>query len=204
MADFEEIFGEHRVMAILRGMVPEETTRVAGDAWDAGVEVLEVTIGTSDAVPALAAAVAAGAERGRPVGAGTVTSPEQVRAAARAGARYTVAPGFDPEVLAASLAAGVPHLPGVATGTEVQRAHRAGCRWMKAFPATVLTPAWFRAIRGPFPDVAYVGTGGITVDTARDFLDAGARAVGLSTSATDPTLRRLAELVKTTPGKATS
>jgi 2-dehydro-3-deoxyphosphogluconate aldolase / (4S)-4-hydroxy-2-oxoglutarate aldolase len=199
MIQFEDVFGSHRVMCIMRGQSPEDTVRLAGYAWDAGVEVLEVTIGIPDAVASLAAAVAAGAERGKLVGAGTVIAPEQVRAAAQAGARYTVAPGWDPAVLAVSLAAGMPHLPGVATGTEVQQAHRAGCRWVKAFPSSALSPAWFRAIRGPFPDVNYVGTGGITVDTARDFLDAGARAVGLTSGLEDPAQReRLVELVKAT------
>jgi 2-dehydro-3-deoxyphosphogluconate aldolase / (4S)-4-hydroxy-2-oxoglutarate aldolase len=199
MIQFDDLFGSHRVMSIMRGQSPEETVRLAGHAWDAGVEVLEVTIGTPGAVASLAAAVAAGAERGKLVGAGTVITPEQVRAAAQAGARYTVAPGWDPAVLAASQAAGMPHLPGVATGTEVQQAHRAGCRWVKAFPATALSPVWFRAIRGPFPDVNYVATGGVTVDTARDFLDAGARAVGLSSGLDDPAqVERLAVLVKVT------
>jgi 2-dehydro-3-deoxyphosphogluconate aldolase / (4S)-4-hydroxy-2-oxoglutarate aldolase len=186
MTGFEEIFGTHRIMTILRGLSPDDTVLTAGAAWDVGVGVLEVTIGTPDAVASLTAAVAAGAERGMLVGAGTVVSPEQVRAAAQAGARYTVAPGFDAEVLAASLAAGLPHLPGVATGTEVQRAHRAGCRWVKAFPASALGPAWFQAIRGPFPDVNFVGTGGVTAGTAGGFLDAGARAVGLTVGRLDP------------------
>jgi 2-dehydro-3-deoxyphosphogluconate aldolase / (4S)-4-hydroxy-2-oxoglutarate aldolase len=199
MSGFAEIIGRHRIMAILRGYPPQEAVAVADRAWDAGVEVLEVTIGTPDAVPALSAVVAAGAARGKLVGAGTVVSPEQVRAAAQAEARYTVAPGFDAEVLAASLAAGLPHLPGVGTGTEVQHAYRAGCRWVKAFPAAALGPAWFRAIRGPFPDVNYVATGGVTVDSARDLLDAGARVVGLTSGLADPEVQeRLAGLIADT------
>jgi 2-dehydro-3-deoxyphosphogluconate aldolase / (4S)-4-hydroxy-2-oxoglutarate aldolase len=199
MTGFEEIVGPHRVMSILRGFTPDEAVAVAGRAWDAGVEVLEVTIGAPEAVPALAAVVAAGTERGKVVGAGTVISPEQVRAAAQAGACYTVAPGLDLEVLAASLAAGLPHLPGVGSATEVQHAHRAGCRWVKAFPATALGTAWFRAIRGPFPDINYVATGGITLDFAPDLLEAGARVVGLGASLADPEQReRLAELIKAT------
>jgi 2-dehydro-3-deoxyphosphogluconate aldolase/(4S)-4-hydroxy-2-oxoglutarate aldolase len=178
-SSFEELFGGHRVMTILRGQPAAETVALAQRAWDAGVELLEVPIGAPEQVASLAAAVAAGAERGKLVGAGTVITGEQVRVAAQAGARYTVAPGLDPAVLAASLAAGMPHLPGVATATEVQHAHRAGCRWVKAFPAVALGTAWFRAIRGPFPDLCYVATGGLTVATAPEYLDAGARVVAL-------------------------
>lgn len=201
MTTFEELFGEHRVLTILRGRPAAETVTLANLAWDAGVELLEVPIGEPAQVPSLAAAAAAGAERGKLVGAGTVVTIEQVRAAARAGARYTVAPGLDPAVLAASLAAGMPHLPGVATATEVQRARGAGCQWVKAFPAAALGTAWFQAIQGPFPDVRYVATGGLTVQTAPAFLDAGARVVALGAALTDPAQReRLGDLVTLTSG----
>jgi 2-dehydro-3-deoxyphosphogluconate aldolase / (4S)-4-hydroxy-2-oxoglutarate aldolase len=201
MTGFEELFGKHRVLIIMRGQPPNETAALAHTAWDAGVELLEIPIGEAGQVPSLAAAVAAGAERGKLVGAGTVVTVEQVRAAALAGARYTVAPGFDPEVLAASLAAGMPHLPGVATASEVQRARAAGCRWVKAFPAAALGTAWFLAIQGPFPDLHYVATGGLTVATAPAFLDAGARVAALGTALTDPAQRdRLGELVTRTGG----
>jgi 2-keto-3-deoxy-6-phosphogluconate aldolase len=59
---------------------------------------------------------------------------------------------------------------------------RAGCTWLKAFPAASLGPAWFRTMRGPFPDVRFVATGGLTVTTAPDYLAAGAAAVGLGTT----------------------
>jgi Entner-Doudoroff aldolase len=198
VVSFQDLFGNQPVLAILRGLPPAEAAEVAGTVWDSGVELLEVTIGDPGQLPALAAVVAAGAERGRLVGAGTVITPEQVRAAAQAGARYTVAPGFDPAVLAVSLAAGMPHLPGTATGTEVQRAHLAGCRWVKSFPAIALGPDWFRAIRGPFPDVRYVATGGMSADTAAAFLDAGADVIGIGHAAfTESASReRLTDLVK--------
>ncbi|HEY0536400.1 MAG TPA: bifunctional 4-hydroxy-2-oxoglutarate aldolase/2-dehydro-3-deoxy-phosphogluconate aldolase [Actinoplanes sp.] len=186
---FDEIFAGQRVMAILRGLPPSETVEIAGRLWDAGVTVLEVPIGSSDAVPALEAAVDAARERGLRVGAGTVITADQVRAAAGAGAQYTVAPGFDPLVLAASLAAGMPHLPGVGTATEVQRAWLAGCRWLKAFPAAALGPAWISGLKGPFPDVNFVATGGLKVTDAATYLGAGARVVALGAALADPRQR---------------
>ncbi len=200
MTEFEDVFGKHRVMAILRGLSPTETAATAHRAWDAGVENLEVTIGEPEQVPALAAAVAAGAERGKLVGAGTVITDDQVKAAAEAGARYTVAPGLDTAVLASSVAAGMPHLPGVGSGTEVQRAHLAGCRWVKAFPAVALTPVWFSAMRGPFPQIRYVATGSVTAESAQSFLDAGAQMVGIGAALfNDPGKHaQLTELIKRT------
>jgi 2-dehydro-3-deoxyphosphogluconate aldolase/(4S)-4-hydroxy-2-oxoglutarate aldolase len=186
---FDDILGGQRVMAILRGRPPDETVAIAERLWDAGVSVLEVPIGTPAAVPALRAAANAARERGLRVGAGTVITAEQVAAAAEAGAQYTVAPGFDPLVLAASLAAGLPHLPGVGTATEVQQAYRAGCRWLKAFPAAALGPAWLSALHGPFPDVRFVATGGLTVADAPTFLAAGARVVALGAALADPAQR---------------
>jgi len=184
-----EIFGDQRVMAILRGLPPDETVRLATRLWDGGVRVLEVPIGTPEAVPSLRAAVAAGAARGLRVGAGTVITPAQVRAAADAGARYTVAPGLDLTVLAASVAAGLPHLPGVGTASEVQQAWLAGCRWLKAFPAKALGPEWISAMLGPFPDVRFVVTGGLKVTDAKDFLAAGAGVIALGAALADPEQR---------------
>jgi 2-dehydro-3-deoxyphosphogluconate aldolase/(4S)-4-hydroxy-2-oxoglutarate aldolase len=191
-----EIFGDQRVMAILRGLPADETVRLATRLWDAGVTVLEVPIGTPNAVPSLRAAVVAGEARGLRVGAGTVTTPDQVRAAADAGAQYTVAPGLDLTVLAASLAAGLPHLPGVGTATEVQHARAAGCRWLKAFPAKALGPAWISAMHGPFPDIRFVATGGLTVADAKPFLDAGTSVIALGAALADPDQRAaLADLL---------
>jgi len=186
---FDEIFTGQRVMAILRGLPADETVAVAGKLWDAGVTVLEVPIGSPDAVPALKAAVDAAKERDLRVGAGTVITADQVRAAAEVGAQYTVAPGFDPLVLATSLAAGMPHLPGVGTATEVQKAWLAGCRWLKAFPAAALGPAWISGLKGPFPDVNFVATGGLKVADAPTYLAAGARVVALGAALADPRQR---------------
>ena len=174
------------VMAILRGYDPDRTVELAAKAWDLGIRAVEIPIGEPGQVPSLEAAVRAGRERGMPVGAGTVLTPDQVTAAAGAGAAYTVAPGLDVAVLAASLAAGMPHLPGVATPTEVQQAVRAGCTWVKAFPASVLGPAWFRELRGPFPLVRTVATGGVDGHTAAQFLAAGASVVGVGSALSDP------------------
>ncbi|MFI5924753.1 bifunctional 4-hydroxy-2-oxoglutarate aldolase/2-dehydro-3-deoxy-phosphogluconate aldolase [Micromonospora sp. NPDC051543] len=197
-ADFAHLFGGARVMAILRGLPVAETVRLAERAWDLGIEVVEVPVATADAVPALRAAVEAGAARGRIVGAGTVLDDETVAAAADAGAAFTVAPGLDLAVADAAAARGLPHLPGVATPTEAQAALRHGLTWLKAFPAISLGPAWFKAIAGPFPQLRFVATGGLDATNAAAFLDAGVRVVAVGSALTDPEqLDHLAKL--TTP-----
>ncbi|MEU5673728.1 bifunctional 4-hydroxy-2-oxoglutarate aldolase/2-dehydro-3-deoxy-phosphogluconate aldolase [Micromonospora sp. NPDC047762] len=195
--DFDHIFGGARVMAILRGLPVAETVRLAERAWDLGIDVVEVPVATADAVPALRAAVEAGAERDRIVGAGTVLDVEQVAAAADAGARFTVAPGLDLAVADAAAARGLPHLPGVATPTEAQQALRHGLTWLKAFPAIALGPAWFKAVAGPLPQLRFVATGGLDASNAGAFLQAGVRVVAVGSALSDPTqLDALAKLTR--------
>jgi 2-dehydro-3-deoxyphosphogluconate aldolase / (4S)-4-hydroxy-2-oxoglutarate aldolase len=190
------------IMAILRGFEPDEAVRLAGVAWDLGIETVEVPIGRPEHLQVLTAVVSAGKSVGKQVGAGTVITAEQVDAAVRAGATYTVAPSFDLDVLRASEAAGMPHLPGVATATELRAALAAGCTWVKAFPASSLGPSWFRDIRGPFPDVRLVATGGITAQTASQFLDAGASVAAIGSALADATqLPALSAIVAARPSR---
>ncbi|MGY0006163.1 bifunctional 4-hydroxy-2-oxoglutarate aldolase/2-dehydro-3-deoxy-phosphogluconate aldolase [Micromonospora sp. I033] len=193
--DFGPIFGPARVMVILRDLPPDETVRLAERAWDVGIDVVEVPVRSPEAVLALRAAVEAGRRRDRLVGAGTVRTPAQVRQAAGAGAAFTVAPGLDLAIADAAVSYGIPHLPGVATPTEAQRALDHGLVWLKAFPAVSLGPAWFRAVAGPLPEARFVATGGIDADNAGEFLAAGVRVVAVGSALADPRqIPRLAAL----------
>ncbi|TDB72146.1 bifunctional 4-hydroxy-2-oxoglutarate aldolase/2-dehydro-3-deoxy-phosphogluconate aldolase [Micromonospora sp. KC723] len=193
--DLAPIFTDARVMVILRDLPPTETVRLAEQAWELGIDVVEVPIRTPEAERSLRAAVEAGRERGRPVGAGTVRTSAQVRLAAGAGAAFTVAPGLDLAIADAALTHGIPHLPGVATPTEAQRALDHGLVWLKAFPAVSLGPQWFRAMAGPLPELRFVATGGIDADNAGDFLAAGVRVVAVGSALANPRqIPRLAEL----------
>jgi Entner-Doudoroff aldolase len=168
------------VIAVLRGLTPHEAVLSATRAWDAGVEHVEVTIESPQALPALAAVADAGADRGVAVGAGTILRTEQLEAAASAKASFTVSPGLDEGIIRESVRRGIPHLPGVATASEIVRAQAMGLTWLKAFPASLLGPDWFKALKGPFPEVNFVATGGMKAANARAYLTAGASVVGLS------------------------
>ena len=92
--------------------------------------------------------------------------------------------------------AGLPLLPGVATPSEVQLAVSLGLTWVKAFPATWLGPGWFTHLRGPFPQVSFVATGGLDAGNAQDYLDAGVRVAAVGSALEDPTqLERLSALL---------
>ncbi len=182
---FDGAFGARDVMVILRGRTPQKTVELCHRAWDLGIAQVEVPVQTVEAVPSLLAAIAAGAERDRKVGAGTVTSVEQLEAVARAGVAFTVAPGLDEEVLRWSLDHDLPHLPGVSSPTEIQRALRLGTDWVKVFPASVLGAEWFRAVRAPFPHLNMVATGGMSTETVAAYHEAGARVVSLGSALED-------------------
>ncbi|MFD5746372.1 bifunctional 4-hydroxy-2-oxoglutarate aldolase/2-dehydro-3-deoxy-phosphogluconate aldolase [Streptomyces sp. NPDC127033] len=200
---FQDAFDTLPLMAILRGFDIARTVEVSRRAWDVGIRLVEVPVQNETAVAALRAAVEAGAERGAVVGAGTVTTVERVERAVAAGAGFTVAPGFSREVAEASLAAGLPHLPGVATASEIQQAGALGLTWLKAFPASDLGAGWIASMHGPFPEARFVATGGMNLSNTREFLAAGAAAVSLGSALADPDqFAQLPALITSITGKA--
>ncbi|MEV8252743.1 bifunctional 4-hydroxy-2-oxoglutarate aldolase/2-dehydro-3-deoxy-phosphogluconate aldolase [Rhodoglobus sp. NPDC076762] len=195
-ASLDQLFDGQPLMAILRGFGVERSVALARTAWELGIDSVEVPIQSDEDVEALRAVVAAGEDLGKSVGAGTVVTLEHVRQAADAGAAFTVSPGFDLDVVRASFEAGMPPLPGVASATEVQTAQTAGLTWVKAFPASLLGTSWFGAMRGPFPAMRFVATGGMDAGNAGEYLTAGAKVVAVGSALADETqLPRLAELL---------
>jgi len=196
-AFFDETFAAAPLMAILRGTGVERAVMLATTAWDLGIDSVEVTLQSDEDLLALREVGRLADERGKIVGAGTIVSPRQIPLAVAAGARYLVSPGLDPRVVVAAREHGIPMLPGVSTPSEVQLACDLGLTWMKAFPAQWLGTDWFRHIRGPFPQVRFVATGGMDAGNARQFLDAGVRVVAVGSALEDPQqLHRLAELLR--------
>jgi 2-dehydro-3-deoxyphosphogluconate aldolase/(4S)-4-hydroxy-2-oxoglutarate aldolase len=136
---------------------------------EGGIRMLEVTLRT----PAALRCIEAIAEQvpGAVAGAGTVRSAEDARAAAKAGARFAVSPGYTSGIGAACREAGLPLLPGVATGSEILLAQQDGWNELKFFPAMQAGGApMLKAFQGPFHDVRFCPTGGVTAANAREFL----------------------------------
>ena len=195
-AFFASQLASSRVIGIFRGLGEDRTLELCSRAWALGVPLVEIPVQNDVDLRTLAAAAVLGRDSGRLVGAGTVTSAELLREVAGAGAAFTVAPGLDERVAAAAAEIGLPHLPGVATATEVQRALDLGFGWVKAFPAASLGPAWFSAIRGPYPQVHFVATGGVDTSNAAALLEAGASAVALGSAFADVADDVIAGLVR--------
>ncbi len=144
--------------------VPLAQALVAG-----GVRVLEVTLRSSVALQAIEAMARAVPEA--IVGAGTLRTPFDAQAAKDAGATFAVSPGFTPELSAACRSLGLPLLPGVSTASEVMMANDHGHSFLKLFPATAVGGLnLLKGFAGPFADVAFCPTGGISLETAPQFL----------------------------------
>lgn len=136
---------------------------------DNGVRVLEVTLRTTNALSVIACLSEAVPEA--VIGAGTVTTPEQLAAVERAGARFAVSPGLGPRLLAAARDAGLPLLPGVMTTSEAMSAAEAGFTRLKLFPAQQAGGVgMLKALHGPLPDLRFCPTGGIGVENAPEYL----------------------------------
>jgi 2-dehydro-3-deoxyphosphogluconate aldolase / (4S)-4-hydroxy-2-oxoglutarate aldolase len=144
--------------------VPMALALVAG-----GIRMLEVTLRTPVALQCIERIAKEVPEA--VVGAGTVRTPAEAQAAARAGARFAVSPGFTHSVGQACRDLGLPLLPGVATGSEIMMAQEAGYTELKFFPAMQAGgPAMLKAWGGPFFDVKFCPTGGVSVSNAKEFL----------------------------------
>ena len=147
----------------------EDAVPLAQALVDGGVRVLEVTLRTPVGLACIAAI--ARSVPGAIVGAGTIRSAADARAAKDAGSVFGVSPGYTAEVGAACRELGLPLLPGVATASEVMAAQADGIGFLKFFPATAAGGIpMLKALAGPFPDVVFCPTGGITPETAPQFL----------------------------------
>ena len=172
----------HRLIAVLRRVEPlERLLGLVDDLREAGVHVFEVTLDGTDAAASLAAVrTRLGSQAS--VGAGTVRTAGQLRAAIEAGAAFGVSPVLDPGILAAALEAGLPFVSGAYSPTEVDAAWRAGATFVKLFPASSLGPSHVRELRGPLAEVETIATGGVDGSNAGAFLAAGATALGVGSA----------------------
>lgn len=165
------------LLAVLRAPDPAGARRAVDVLVEAGVLGIEITYSTPDAASVIADIKQSYGDEVL-VGAGTLVTHAQVAEAAEAGASYLVSPGLDDEVVASMRATSLPAMAGVLTPTEVMRGVRLGVDVMKLFPGSLGGPSYLRSLRGPFPDVPFMPTGGVSADNVGDWLAAGAIAVG--------------------------
>jgi 2-dehydro-3-deoxyphosphogluconate aldolase/(4S)-4-hydroxy-2-oxoglutarate aldolase len=175
-----------RLIAVIRAPDPAAALGAARAVAAGGVTLVEITFTVPDA-PRVIAELAS--DPGLTVGAGTVLSAAQARAALAAGARFLIAPNLSRAVAEEALAAQVMFCPGAYTTTEILAAREAGAHVVKVYPVGVAGgPAYIRVIRDPLPDVPLLAAGGTTLENVPAFLAAGCVGAGLGASLADPTL----------------
>jgi 2-dehydro-3-deoxyphosphogluconate aldolase/(4S)-4-hydroxy-2-oxoglutarate aldolase len=170
-----------RVIAIARRIRPARAPAIAEALVRGGVRAIEITLNEpeAEALSAIEALASRAVDLGALVGAGTILSIESAERALTAGARFLVSPHDDPELVTWAAARGVPVFPGAFSPTEIVAAWRAGASAVKLFPAVVLGPDFLVQLRGPLPGIPIVPTGGVRLETAADWLRAGAVALGM-------------------------
>ncbi len=185
MTYFETKLATCPVIAILRGLSPEDADTAARRLWDIGVELVEITVQDSDGVRALERVSRSAEAEEKAIGAGSVTSIATFEQAVETGASFVISPGLDINLVKHAREAQIPYLPAVATPSEIQRAQEHDVRELKLFPARQLGGVGFlKAVAGPFPDVRFVATGGITVSDIETYLEAGGLGLGIGSELT--------------------
>ncbi len=168
-------------VAIIRAPSGEQLVNVARALYDGGIDVIEVTF-TVPGVLDIISAVRKDLGSKILLGAGTVLDTESARAALLAGAEFIVSPTVNTDVIRLCKRYGKMILPGAFTPTEILTAWEAGADIVKVFPAEIGGPSYLKAIHGPLPQVRLLPTGGVNLETVKDFIKSGACAVGLGSS----------------------
>ena len=171
---------DSRLVAVLRSKTAEEAMLTAKSAASAGVKFVEVTLSVPGALEVIATL---GREKIVHVGAGTVLSKKQAEAAITAGAQFVVSPSSELELIPICHSADVACFPGAATPTEIYAAARAGADLVKIFPADCLGgPNFIRQMAGPFPEVRFMVSGGVSVANVKEYVQAGVTGICLGSA----------------------
>ena len=185
------------IVAILRGVKPDEIDAIGDALVEAGVTVIEVPLNSPQPFASIKRLAARHGARAL-IGAGTVLQAPDVARVKEAGGQLVVAPNFDADVVGAARAAGLASLPGVMTPSEGFAALKAGADGLKLFPAEIIPPAVFKAWRAVFaPDTLLLAVGGVGVDNVRSYAEAGASGYGIGSALYKPG-RPAAEIGKLT------
>lgn len=170
-----------KIVAVVRAADADSAVDICKALLAGGVNVLEVTFTVPNA---LAVISKLNEQLGNDcvLGAGTVLDTETARAAILHGAQFVVSPTLNIDLIRMCKRYGKAVMPGAYTPTEILTAWEAGADIVKVFPADIGGPAFFKAVRGPLPQVKLMPTGGVNLKTARAFLDAGAVALGAGSS----------------------
>ena len=184
--DFDRYFAECPLVAIIRGVTPEDAEATAAAIFQGGIRIIEVPLNSPRPFDSIEIIAKAFGDRAL-VGAGTVLKTDDVQRVQAVGGRLIVAPNMNEDVIRATADAGMVSSPGVFTPTEAFAAIAAGANALKLFPAEAASPAVVKAQKAVLPkDVPLIVVGGVRVDNVVDWLEAGADGFGLGSGLYKP------------------
>jgi 2-dehydro-3-deoxyphosphogluconate aldolase/(4S)-4-hydroxy-2-oxoglutarate aldolase len=175
---------ESGVVAVIRMKETDRLLKVIEAVRSGGVKCVEITMtvpGAVDIIRQLSRSVPEDVL----VGAGTVVDEETAGKVIEAGAQFVVGPVLNLGIVDLCLKSGITVMPGCYTPTEIFAGWKAGADIIKVFPATSLSPKYFKDLRGPFPDIRLMPTGGVTIENVGEWINAGACAVGIGSDLLD-------------------
>jgi len=185
------------LLAVIRGPSLDLTIKMVGALVDGGVRGIEITFTTPNALEVVQAL---DKEFGSSIilGMGTLTKPEQAEAAKNAGAIFLVSPHTELNLAKAMTETGLPVMMGALTPSEVMKAWTLGSDVVKLFPGSLGGPAYMKSLKGPFPDIPLMPTGGVSDTNLKEWFDAGAFAVGAGSNLCPKSLALSGEFSKIT------
>lgn len=176
--------GEERLVAVIRAESEEQGLKIVEAVKNGGIKFLEVTLTVPGAVDIISGLVKKYRDEDVCIGAGTVLDPETARIAILAGAAYIVSPCFCPDVMKMCNRYRVPVMPGAQTVREVVQSLEMGADVIKIFPGDAFSPGIIKSFKGPLPQGNFMPTGGVSLGNVKDWMAAGAYAVGTGSSLT--------------------
>ena len=184
--EYDRHFAESPLIAIIRGVTPDEVLAIGGALIEGGIRIVEVPLNSPDPLKSIERLAARFGEQAS-IGAGTVLKPEQVRQVRDAGGKLIVSPNMDPAVIRATAETGMISCPGIFTATEAFTALETGAHTLKLFPAEAATPKVVKAMRAVLPrSVPLVVVGGVSPESIPAWLEAGADGFGLGSGLYKP------------------
>lgn len=185
-ADFTRYFAECPLIAIVRGVKPDEAEAIGEAILSAGIRIVEVPLNSPDPLVSIERLAKRFGDEAL-IGAGTVLDPADVKRVARAGGRIIVSPSTDPAVIKQSWDEGLVSAPGFFTPSEAFTALKAGAQALKLFPAEAASPTVVKALKAVLPHEApLIVVGGVRADTMQPWLEAGANGFGLGSGVYKP------------------
>lgn len=183
-SDVVSAIEREKIIAIVRGILPEKCMKVADALYAGGIRLLEITFDQREFISHqetanIISGIGQKYEGRMYIGAGTVTTRELVECAAKAGARFVISPDVNEDVIRRTVELGMVSIPGAMTPTEIMTAHRAGADFVKLFPAGELGIAYVKAVRAPISHVKLLAVGGIQEKNIPDFLRVGISGFGV-------------------------